>query len=147
MNQPVEQLKKSESNTAQDDFEIYIIDDDPAFSFMLKDYILSAMEMESKHITNGTEFLKKYKTNDSRKIILDYEFSEGPNGLLVLQKIKELNPTAVVIVVSGQDDLEKAIDTLRNGATDYFLKTNKTVFANIHCSLKKIIEMEKNKWN
>ena len=34
MNQPVEQLKKSESNTAQDDFEIYIIDDDPAFSFM-----------------------------------------------------------------------------------------------------------------
>ncbi|MBK9415562.1 MAG: response regulator [Bacteroidetes bacterium] len=90
---------------------------------------------------------KKYKTNDSRKIILDYEFSEGSNGLLVLQKIKELNPTAVVIVVSGQDDLEKAIDTLRNGATDYFLKTNKTVFANIHCSLKKIIEMEKNKWN
>ncbi len=135
------------SNDPQDEFEIYIVDDDPAFSFMLKDYILSAMEMESKHFTNGTEFLKKYKANDSRKIILDYEFSEGPNGLLVLQKIKELNPTAVVIVVSGQDDLEKAIDTLRNGATDYFLKTNKTVFANIQCSLKKIIEMEKNKWN
>ncbi len=135
------------SNDPQDEFEIYIVDDDPAFSFMLKDYILSAMEMESKHFTNGTEFLKKYKANDSRKIILDYEFSEGPNGLLVLQKIKELNPTAVVIVVSGQDDLEKAIDTLRNGATDYFLKTNKTVFANIQCSLKKIIAMERNKWN
>lgn len=54
---------------------------------------------------------------------------------------------AVVIIVSGQDDLEKAIDTLRNGATDYFLKTNKTVFANIQSSLKKAIEMEKNKWN
>ncbi|MBK9415563.1 MAG: hypothetical protein IPN61_19455 [Bacteroidetes bacterium] len=61
MNQPVEQLKKSESNTAQDDFEIYIIDDDPAFSFMLKDYLLSAMEMQSKHFSTGAEFLKNIK--------------------------------------------------------------------------------------
>jgi len=43
--------------------------------------------------------------------------------------------------------LEKAVETLRHGATDYFLKTNKTVFANILCSLKKINEMEKNKLN
>ncbi|MBL0033548.1 MAG: response regulator [Bacteroidetes bacterium] len=99
----MEQLKKSDSDTAQNDFEIYIVDDDPAFSFMLKDYLLSAMEMQSKHFVTGAEFLKKYKANDSRKIILDYEFSDGPNGLFVLQKIKELNPTAVVIVVSGQD--------------------------------------------
>ncbi len=147
MDQPTEQLKKADSENNEKEFEIYIIDDDPAFSFMLKDYLLSEMEINSQHYSNGTEFLKKYKANDSRKIILDYEFTSGPNGLIVLQKIKELNPLAVVIVVSGQDDLEKAIETLRSGATDYFLKTNKTVFANIHCSLKKILEMEKNKWN
>lgn len=147
MDQPTEQLKKIDNTIDQNEFQIYIIDDDPAFSFMLKDYLLSEMQINSQHYSNGTEFLKKYKVNDSRKIILDYEFTSGPNGLIVLQKIKELNPLAVVIVVSGQDDLEKAIETLRSGATDYFLKTNKTVFANIHCSLKKIFEMERNKWN
>ena len=94
-----------------------------------------------------SDFLKGYRNSDSRKIILDYEFDKGPNGLEVLKKIKMINPLAVVIVVSGQDDLEKAVETLRQGATDYFVKTNKTVFANILCSLIKIKEMEKNKLN
>ena len=92
-------------------------------------------------------FLSKYKSNDSRKIILDYEFDVGPNGLVVLQLIKEINPLAIIIVVSAQDDLEKALETIRQGATDYFLKTNKTVFANIVSSLLKLKELEKNKLN
>ncbi len=54
---------------------------------------------------------------------------------------------AIVIIVSAQDDLETAIETLRNGASDYFIKTNNTVFANITCSLIKIREMEKSTWN
>lgn len=147
MGQPTVQLKETDIKSNQSEFEIYIIDDDPAFTFMLKDYLLSEMNMNSQMFSNGAEFLTKYKANDFRKIILDYEFNSGPNGLVVLQKIKELNPMAVVIIVSAQDDLEKAVETLRNGATDYFLKTNKTVFANIHCSLKKINEMQKNKLN
>jgi DNA-binding NtrC family response regulator len=52
-----------------------------------------------------------------------------------------------VIIVSAQDNLEKAVETLRKGATDYFVKTNKTVFANVFCSLVKLREMEKNKLN
>lgn len=84
MNQPTEQLKKSEIGTEQNEFEIYIVDDDPAFSFILKDFLLTTMELESKLFSDGTEFLKKYKANDSRKVILDYEFSKGPNGLVVL---------------------------------------------------------------
>ena len=127
--------------------KIIIIDDDESFSFMLKDYLLTSMQLNSELFSNGNDFLIKYKSNDNRKIILDYEFKEGPNGLVVLQKIKAINPMAIVIIVSGQDDLEKAIKMLRNGATDYFIKTNKTVFANITCSLKKIGEMEKNKLN
>ena len=66
---------------------------------------------------------------------------------VVLQLIKEINPLAIIIVVSAQDDLEKALETIRQGATDYFLKTNKTVFANIVSSLLKLKELEKNKLN
>lgn len=147
MSKPVEQLKEVSIDNDARNTEIAIVDDDPAFSFMLKDYLLTSGEMNSELFSNGKDFLDKYQAGDNRKIILDYEFNKGPNGLVVLQKIKQVNPMAVVIVVSGQDDLEKAVDTLRKGATDYFLKTNKTVFANILCSLMKLREMEKNKWN
>ena len=147
MQKPVEQLKEISTNESIGESNVIIVDDDPGFSFMLKDYLLTAAEIRCELYKSGTAFLKAYKNNDTRKIILDYEFTEGPNGLEVLQKVKKLNPLAVVIVVSGQDDLEKAVETIRKGATDYFLKTNKTVFANILCSLIKIKEMEKNKLN
>lgn len=147
MTQPIEKPLEARVENIESETEIVIVDDDPGFSFMLKDYLLSSMELNSELFSNGNNFLKNYRANDTRKIILDYEFNEGPNGLTILQKIKMLNPLAIVIIVSGQDDLEKAVETLRQGATDYFLKTNKTVFANIVCSLMKIKEMEKNKWN
>ena len=147
MPQPTEKSKQATIDEATRSTEIAIVDDDPGFSFMLKDYLLSSGDLKSELYKNGNDFLKSYRSGDSRKIILDYEFEEGPNGLEVLNKIKALNPMAIIIIVSGQDDLEKAVETLRKGATDYFLKTNKTVFANILCSLMKIDKMEKNKWN
>ena len=147
MPQPFEQPLKVNIENVMSNSEIVIVDDDPGFSFMLKDYLLSSVQFKSELFSNGNEFLKNYQSSDARKIILDYEFKEGPNGLTILQKIKVQNPMAIVIIVSGQDDLEKAIETLHHGATDYFLKTNKTVFANILCSLIKINELEKNKWN
>ncbi|CAN5597077.1 hypothetical protein BH11BAC1_BH11BAC1_17240 [soil metagenome] len=147
MMKPVEEPFKAEIENETADTQVIIIDDDPGFSFMLKDYLLTVVELRAELFNSGDAFLQNYRTGDNRKIILDYEFADGPNGLEVLQKIKALNPLAVVIIVSGQDDLEKAIETLRKGATDYFLKTNKTVFANIVCSLLKLKEMEKNQWN
>ncbi len=147
MSQPIEQPSKINPETGADKSEVIIIDDDQSFSFMLKDYLQSTLDIKSELFTNGNDFLSKYKSNDSRKIILDYEFDVGPNGLVVLQLIKEINPLAIIIVVSAQDDLEKALETIRQGATDYFLKTNKTVFANIVSSLLKLKELEKNKLN
>ena len=142
-----EQPRETTFKVADSNMDIAIIDDDPGFSFMLKDFLYSESQWECQIFSNGDDFLKTYASNDSRRIVLDYEFSDGPQGLTILKKIKSINPMATVIMVSGQDDLEKAVETLRQGATDYFLKTNKTVFANVACSLKKIVAMEKNKLN
>jgi DNA-binding NtrC family response regulator len=114
---------------------------------MLKDYLFTSAQLKADLFSSGESFLKIYKPNDNRTIILDYDFGTGLDGLAVLQKIRNINPLASVIMVSSQDDLETAIETMRRGAVDYFLKTNKTVFANILSALMKIIEMEKNKWN
>jgi DNA-binding NtrC family response regulator len=139
--------KKQEIKTATAKAGIVIIDDDLSFSLMLKEYLLEHAELNADSYTSGEDFLKEYSSKDDRKIILDYDLGKGLNGLEVLQKIKSIHPVSIVIIVSSQDDLEKAIETIRKGATDYFLKSNKTVFANIHCSLMKIFEMERNKLN
>ena len=114
---------------------------------MLKDYLLTNADLNSELASNGTDFLKSYKAHDTRKIILDYHFEDNTDGIAILVEIKKRNPHAQVIMVSAQDNLETAIETMRKGATDYFLKTNKTVFANILSSLMKLIEMDRHKLN
>lgn len=130
-------------------YPIAIIDDNLSFSLILSDYLLDECNLHSKKYTNGNDFINEYKAGDDRIIILDYDFGvdNGPNGLVILKKIKEINPLARVIMVSGQDSLEVAIETMRRGAVDYFIKTNKTVFPTIVCSILKLIELEKMRYN
>jgi response regulator of citrate/malate metabolism len=78
---------------------------------------------------------------DNRIILLDYDFINDVNGLTVLKHIRQVNRFASVIMLSGQDNLEAAIETLRHGAADYFVKTNKTVFANVLSSIIKLMEL------
>ena len=147
MSQPIEDPRKIDLLEGISDIHIAIVDDDLLFGFMLKDYLLETAEWNSEIFATGDAFLEKYKSTDPRIIILDYEFSEGPNGLDILRKIKLKNPMARVIMVSGLDNLEKAVETIRNGAVDYFLKFNTTVFANILCSLNKLRDLERQKLN
>lgn len=146
MSQPDYQLQEVKNDTTADT-DIIIIDDDTVFSIMLQDYLLTNGPLQSELFSNGDDFLKKYKANDMRMIILDYTFDEGPDGLEILEKIKNTNPMANIIIVSAQDDLEKAVETLRKGATDYYVKTNKTVFANVLSSIMKLKEIEKHRLN
>jgi len=128
---------------------IAIVDDNLSFSLILSDYLLDECSLHSKKYTNGNDFLNEYVAGDDRIIILDYDFGKdnGPNGLVILKRIKEINPLARVIMVSGQDNLEVAIETMRHGAVDYFIKTNKTVFPTIVCSILKLIDIEKMRYN
>jgi DNA-binding NtrC family response regulator len=142
-----EQLQKIHDAVKEGKSDVALIDDDETFSFMLKDYLQTSAELKTDLYTTGEAFLKDFKQGDKRIIILDYHFQKGMDGPEILKKIKSVSPSTIVIIVSAQDDLEKAMVMLRNGAADYFLKTNKTVFANILCSLMKIIEMEKHRWN
>jgi len=144
-----EQLQLLDIEIMAKDADIAIVDDDFSFSLLMKDYLIQSCDFEAALFEDGESFLKDYKKNDKRIIILDYDFgnNQNINGLSILSKIKEKNNNAIVIMVSGQDDIEIAIQAMRNGAADYFIKTNKTVFANVVSCIMKILALEKHKLN
>jgi DNA-binding NtrC family response regulator len=144
-----EQLKLKNIELLSRESQIAIIDDDPSFSIMMKDYLMNNCDYNTELFENGESFLESYKRDDKRILILDYEFEQpnAINGLAILKKIKMVNPDAIVIIVSGQDSIETAIETMRNGASDYFLKSNRTVFANVMYSILKLLQIERIKLN
>ncbi|MFN8166307.1 MAG: response regulator [Bacteroidia bacterium] len=144
-----EQVKLKETAEDKAKPSIVLIDDDVAFSAMLSEFLRAEVNMRTDMYMNGRHFLEDYKASDTRIIILDYDFTnvDGPDGLSVLREIKRINPFAIVIMVSGQDNVEIAVETLREGASDYFYKLNKTVFPNILSSIIKLLEIEKKRLN
>ena len=48
------------------------------------------------------------------------------NGAEVLKKILEFNPNIQVIIISGQENINTAIDLLKKGAYDYIVKDDDT---------------------
>ncbi len=128
---------------------IFIVDDDTTQTTMLKDH-LSKFPAFTLHVFNtGEECLKNLDLNP-QIIFLDYNFElqNAMNGIDVLKKIKETKPEIEVVMLSGQDKIQVAVNTIKYGAFDYivksesaFLRSERVIF-NIIKSLK--LEGERN---
>lgn len=73
-------------------------------------------------------------------VTLDYSMP-GMNGIEVMEKIKTKNPETEVIMISSQEDINIAIQSMKKGAWDYIVK-NQNANDNLRNSLKQI----RNKW-
>lgn len=75
-------------------------------------------------------------------VLLDMNFSAGVNtgneGIYWLKQIKELSPDTSVIMITAYGDVEIAVTTLKQGATDFILKPweNKKLLATVHAAYK-----------
>lgn len=111
---------------------IYLVDDDEVYLNMLENHL-------KKNIDPGIT-LKKFNTGEAcmkelhqepNIIILDYQLDTkektAMNGIEILKRIKMKNSSTQVIMLSGQDSLEVAVNCIKNGAYDYLIK-NESAF-------------------
>ena len=64
-------------------------------------------------------------------IVLDYYLNaireDAQTGIEILKQIKKMKPDTNVIMISGQEDMETAVETIRHGAYDYIIKNEKAM--------------------
>jgi DNA-binding NtrC family response regulator len=72
---------------------------------------------------NGIDCLESLPKTHPDVIFLDYNM-EGLNGMDVLKKIKEFDKNIIVLFISGQEDIQVAINTMKHGAVDYLVKSS-----------------------
>ncbi|HPE35457.1 MAG TPA: response regulator, partial [Bacteroidales bacterium] len=118
-------------------FKIFIVEDDPFYGEMLKYHISLNPDYSVEKFQTGKDFLNNLHRNPS-VVTLDYTLPDI-SGLEVLKKIMAYNPNIPVIIVSGQEDVSTAVNLLKEGAYDYFVKNDETK-DRIWNSLKKIRE-------
>jgi DNA-binding NtrC family response regulator len=71
--------------------------------------------------TSASEGLKKFSEQDFSAVLLDIQMPKM-HGFEVLKKIKEIKPSASVIIISAHGSVENAIKATRLGAFDFLEK-------------------------
>jgi DNA-binding NtrC family response regulator len=110
--------------------DIFIIDDDPMQAMMLQDYLSKYSSFTINVYHSGEEALKHVDINP-QIIFLDYNFdqagADAMDGVEILKELKVALPTTEVVMFSGQDRIEVAVNTMKYGAFDYIVK-NESAF-------------------
>ena len=123
--------------------KIALVDDDIPNTEVLRDFLIRNGHSHVDKYHDGESFLDTLDRFDERAVVLDFDLSGGGdlNGLEVLEAVKERSPQTHVIFFSGQDSLEVAVESLKNGADDYIVKSN-AAFALVKTSLDKVYDLQ-----
>ena len=106
--------------TALHNFKIFLVDDDLFSLNLYRQHIRNLGYQDITTFENGTTCLNQLNQNPE-VIFLDHNM-DVLNGFELLKKIKRFNPNTYVVMVSGQEKLQTAVDALRYGAFDYIIK-------------------------
>ncbi len=105
---------------------IFVVDDDAIQSEMLKDYLSKSNKHTVMAFSNGEECLQNLSQNPDI-VFLDYNLNSvkknAKDGLSVLKEIKKSNHGTEVIMFSGQEKIEVAVNSMSFGAFDYIVKS------------------------
>ena len=122
---------------------LFLVDDEPIQNEMLKDYLTELFGYKIKTYDSGEGALKDMQLNP-QVVVLDYHLNahlpEAHNGVEVLKMIKASNPETKVIMLSGQDKIEVAVDSMKFGAYDYVIK-GETAFSRMENIINNINEL------
>lgn len=99
---------------------VFLVDDDTYSLGLYEQHLTNLGYASIKCFTSGAACID-HLSEKPDIIFLDYNMPPL-NGLDALKKIKALRPSTCIVILSGQADLDVAVDSLKCGAFDYILK-------------------------
>lgn len=101
-------------------YHIFIVEDDPWYGEILGYHLSLNPDYRITRLTSGKECLDNLSLKPDL-ITLDYSLPDM-NGKDLLKKIQDRNPDTPIIIISGQENVNVAVDLLKNGVKDYLVK-------------------------
>lgn len=121
--------------------KLFLVEDDPTFAEMLKDYLSEKSIWDISHFNNGEACIERAFEEPFAAIIdyhLDSKVKGGINGMETLTQLKKKSPGTHCIFLSGQNRYGVALQTISHGAEQYIVKDDKA-FATIREALEKLM--------
>ncbi len=105
--------------------KLFVVEDDPLFMEMMKDYLKTKPQWMVSYFTTGEECVKE-AYQDPKVVIIDYHLDSlsqgGMNGIDTMVNLKKVAPTSHCVFLSGQKRYGVALQTISHGADNYVFK-------------------------
>ena len=102
------------------DLLIFVVEDNRVYNKLITSYLKTNKFSNVMSFYSGEDTINNLYRNPD--IIIQDFLLDGMNGIEVLKKAKEQNPNIEFIFLSGQDNIDVAINTMKYGAYDYIVK-------------------------
>ena len=99
---------------------LLVVDDDPGVRQAVKQ-VLEFEGLEVLMAASGGEAISAYQESRPQAVLLDVKMA-GLDGLETLTRLRELDPDAVVVMISGHGTIATAVEATRRGAFDFLEK-------------------------
>jgi two-component system response regulator AtoC len=119
----------------EEHFNIFVVEDNDWYNRLLVHHLTMNPEFRVSSFFNGKDLLSHLHERPD-VITLDYRLPDV-KGSDLLRKIRDFDDSIEVIVISEQDDIQTAVDLMREGAFDYLVK-NDEISERLHSTIGKI---------
>ena len=99
---------------------ILVVDDEKGVREALRQ-LLEYEEYEVKTASSASDALKIYPELRPQLVFLDVKM-QGMDGLEVLRRVRELDPHALIVMISGHGSIQTAVEATQLGAFDFLEK-------------------------
>lgn len=98
-----------------------LVIDDESFTLDLFEFELKSQGFEVTTALSGKDGIDQLKKTDFGVVLTDLNMPDI-NGIEMVRNSRSIQPTTEIIVVTGDDSSERAVEAIREGAFDYILK-------------------------
>lgn len=109
-----------------DSIDVLVIDDSEDDRELYARLLKIDMEVETVGFArDGEEGLARYRETPSHCVLLDFNMP-GHDGLVVLERLKAIDPHVAVVMMTGEGNENIAVAAMKAGAMDYVVKDRVT---------------------
>jgi two-component system response regulator AtoC len=101
---------------------IYVVEDDPWYREFIGHILSLNPEFEVRKFETGTELLEHLHEQPDI-VTVDYHLPDM-DGSAIIKKIKAFNPEIETLVISQQGKIDTAVELIKLGVYDYFIKSD-----------------------
>ncbi|MCD4819132.1 MAG: sigma-54 dependent transcriptional regulator [Candidatus Cloacimonetes bacterium] len=101
--------------------KILIIDDDKLVGLTLQKLFKKNENYITKYVINGKQGICEVENNPPHLVLLDFQLPDM-NGFQILKRIKQIDESIIVIMITSFGEVRKAVTAIKLGAYDFFTK-------------------------